>query len=401
MPFSSINFGLDTTAEGRLAMKQFLLVQEKGLGHGETSIFPISIMRLKKGISYNKEDVNYDIFKLAMRVSAKRLFPNFVSVDAPYNAQYYKEDDYRTEIAVMGCRTRVIGNVNGPQISAGRGNFSFTTINLPKIAIESNHDIKAFYKKLDKTMKLCKEQLLWRFNRIGKRHAYNYPFLIGNGVWKGGEKLKLDDTVDIVLKQASLSIGFVGLAECLVSLIGEHHGQSERAQQLGLDIIGKMREMTDKYTSETHLNFSLFASPAESVAGRMLRVTREQYGVIKGVTDHDFFTNSSHVPVYYPITAIEKIKIEAPYHALCNAGCIGYIEMDGDPTKNLEAFERVVRAMHDADMSYFAINHPVDRCPSCGNTTIINGHVCPICGYDEEVHDQKIHMKFDMPMCCN
>lgn len=313
--------------------------------------------------------------------------------------KYYDPNDYRTEIATMGCRTKTQANINGESITAGRGNFAFTTINLPMLAIESNRDIKKFYKLLNKTMNLCKEQLLWRLEQIGKRHVYNFPFLYGQNLWYKSEGMKPNDTIAEALKQASISIGFVGLAEALVALVGKHHGEDEDARKLGYEIIKHMRNVVDKYLEETHLNFSLFATPAESVAGRHLQLTRKKYGVIKGVTDREYFTNSMHVPVYYPIKAADKIKIEAPYHALCNAGVISYLEMDGDPLKNLDAFERMVRAMHDAEMNYFSINHAVDKCPSCGNTLVIDGHVCPICGYNEEIEPQKIKIKINNYNC--
>jgi len=391
VPFSSLNFGTDTTPEGRLVIEKLLLSVEKGLGNGETPIFPITVFKLKSGINYNEDDINYDLFKLAIRVSAKRLFPNFVNIDAPYNLKYYVPGDPRTEIAAMGCRTRVIGNVNGPQIVTSRGNFSFTTLNLPKMAIESKKDIKEFYKLLDKYMDLAKQQLTWRYNLIGKRHAYNYPFLIGQHIWMDSEKLDKYDTVREVLKHASISIGFCGLAEALVALIGKHHGESEEAQKLGLEIIGHMRKMTDKYTEQTHLNWSLFATPAESTAGTLNRSNQNHYGKIKGVTDREYMTNSSHVPVYYPIRAIDKIKIEAPYHELCNAGAIAYIEMDGDPTKNLPAFEKIVRAMHDYDCTYFAINHANDTCTNCGYVGIIDNE-CPKCGQKDHIEKEHIKM---------
>lgn len=392
VPFSSLNFGTDTTPEGRLVIEKLLLAVEKGLGNGETPIFPITVFKLKSGINYNKEDSNYDLFKLAMKVSAKRLFPNFVNIDAPYNLQYYVPGDPRTEIACMGCRTRVIGNVNGPQIFTSRGNFSFTTLNLPQFALEAKGNIKEFYKILDRYMDLAKQQLTWRYNLVGKRHAYNYPFLVGQHIWMDSEKLEPHDTVKEILKHASISIGFVGLAECLVALIGKHHGESEEAQKLGLEIISHMRKMTDKYTEKTHLNWSLFATPAESTAGTMLRKTRKIYGKIKGVTDREYFTNSSHVPVYYPIKAIDKIKIEAPYHELCNAGHIAYIEMDGDPLDNLPAFEKVVRAMHDYNCTYFAINHAVDTCKNCGYVGIIKNE-CPKCGQKDHVGKEHLKMQ--------
>ena len=378
VPFSSINYGLDTSPEGRLVTKMTLEAVNDGLGHGEVAIFPISVFQLKAGVNYNPEDPNYDLFKRACEVSAKRLFPNFVNLDAPYNLQYYVKDEPNTHVATMGCRTRVMSNVNGPEESGSRGNFAFTTINLPMLALEAKGNLDEFWKLLDKYIDISRAYLEKRYEFIASRHVYNYPFLMGQGVWMDSEKLKPDDEIGEVLKHASISIGFCGLAECLVALCGAHHGASEDAQALGLEIVGHIRKRTDKMTEETHMNWSCFGTPAESTAGTFLRACRKKYGIIPGVTDRDYFTNSSHVPVYYPIKAIDKIRIEAPYHALENAGHIAYIEMDGDPSKNIKAFETLVRAMHDADMGYFSINHPVDRDPVCGYTGIIENE-CPHC----------------------
>lgn len=378
VPFSSINYGLDTSPEGRLATREVLHAIWSGLGNGETPIFPISVFQLKAGVNYNEGDPNYDLFLRACEVSAKRLFPNFVNIDAPYNLQYYKKGDYNSAVATMGCRTRVMGNVNGPEESGSRGNFSFTTINLPKLAIEAHGDLEKFWALYDHYITLCHDYLLDRLSVIEQKHVYNYPFLMGQGVWMDSEKLKLTDTIEGVLKHASYSIGFCGLAECLKALIGKHHGESEEAQTLGLKIVAHLRKRTDDYTRAERRNWSTFGTPAESTAGQFQRANRKKYGIIEGVTDRGYMTNSSHVPVYYPIKAIDKIRIEAPYHALENAGHIAYIEMDGDPSKNIKAFESVVRAMHDADMGYFSINHPVDRDPVCGYTGLIENE-CPHC----------------------
>ena len=378
VPFSSINYGMDTSPEGRLAVSEVLNAIWSGLGNGETAIFPISVFQIKAGVNYNPGDPNYDLFLKACKVSAKRLFPNFVNLDAPYNLQYYKPGDYNSYVATMGCRTRVMSNVNGPEQSGSRGNFAFTTINLPKLALEAQGDLDKFWQLFDKYIQVSHDYLLARLHVIEQKHVYNYPFLMGQGVWLGSEKLRADDSIKEVLKHASYSIGFCGLAECLVALMGKHHGESEEAQQLGLKIVAHLRERTDAYTKAEQMNWTTFGTPAESTAGQFQRANRRQYGVIKGVTDRDYMTNSSHVPVYYPIKAIDKIRIEAPYHALENAGHIAYIEMDGDPTKNVKAFEAIVRAMHDADMGYFSINHPVDRDPVCGYTGIIENE-CPHC----------------------
>jgi len=388
VPFSSLNYGMDTTSEGRMVVKNLLLATEAGLGNGETPIFPIQIYRVKEGINYNKEDPNYDLFKLACRVSAKRLFPNFSFQDAPFNLQYYNGTP-ETEIAYMGCRTRVIANSydSSKQVSPGRGNLSFTSVNLPRIAIRSKGDIDWFFEELDRKIDLCIEQLLERFEIQKKKKVYNYPFLMGQGVWIGSEKLKANDEVGEVLKHGTLSVGFIGLAETLIALIGQHHGESEYAQNLGLSIISHMRDRMENASKEYGLNFSLLATPAEGLSGTFVRKDKKVFGEIKNITDKDYYTNSFHVPVYHKINAIDKIKIEAPYHEFTNAGHISYIEMDGDPTKNLVAFEKVVRAMHDYGIGYGAINHPVDRDPECGYNGIIDD-VCPQCGRTEEEHKE-------------
>ena len=383
-PFSSINYGTDTSPEGRMVMKNILLATESGLGGGETPIFPIQIFRVKSGVNYEPGEPNYDLFQLAIRCSAKRLFPNFSFIDAPFNLQYYKPGHPETEIAYMGCRTRVIGNVYDPsrEICNGRGNLSFTTVNLPRLAIKAKGDVDAFFEGLDRMLDLCVEQLLERFEIQCRKHVYNYPFLMGQGVWLDSDKLDWNDEVREVLKHGTLSVGFIGLAECLKSLIGEHHGESEKARVLGLEIVSHMRVRMDAESDKRGLNFSLLATPAEGLSGRFVRIDKEKYGVIPGVTDRDYYTNSFHVPVYFPISAHDKIFIEAPYHALTNAGHISYIEMDGDPTENLEAFERVIRDMKEAGIGYGSVNHPVDRDPVCGFSGII-GDQCPGCGRTE------------------
>ena len=385
VPFSSINYGTDTSSEGRLVIKNVLLATEAGLGNGETPIFPIHIFKVKEGVNYNPGDPNYDLFKLACRVSAKRLFPNFSFIDAPYNLQYYKEGHPETEIAYMGCRTRVIGNVYDPEreIVTGRGNLSFTSINLPRLAILSNHNIDLFFDQLDSKITLVIEQLLERFEIQKKKKVRNYPFLMGQGIWIDSEKLNEDDEVGEVLKHGTLSVGFIGLAECLKALTGFHHGESKEAQNLGLEIIAFMRKRMDEASEKYGLNFSLLATPAEGLSGRFVRMDAEKFGKIPGVTDRDYYTNSFHVPVYYSISAFDKIKREAPYHALTNAGHITYIELDGDPLQNLDAFEQVIRCMKESGVGYGSVNHPVDRDPECGFTGII-GDECPKCGRKEE-----------------
>ncbi len=384
-PFSSINYGMDTSPEGRLVMKNVMLATEAGLGHGETPIFPIQIFRVKDGINLNEGEPNYDLFKLACRCSAKRLFPNFSFVDAPFNLQYYKPGHPETEAAYMGCRTRVMANVYDPtrEICNGRGNLSFTSINLPRLGIKAKGDINRFFEDLDHKLDLCVDQLLERFEIQCRKHVYNYPFLMGQGVWIDSDKLSWNDEVREVLKHGTLTVGFIGLAETLVALIGEHHGQSERAQNLGLEIITHMRKRMDEESQKRKLNFSLIATPAEGLSGRFVKIDKKKFGIIPGVTDRDYYTNSFHIPVYYNISAFKKIQLEAPYHALTNGGHISYIEMDGDPLDNLEAFEKVIRYMQKCGIGYGSINHPVDRDPVCGFTGIIKDQ-CPHCGRKED-----------------
>lgn len=384
-PFSSINYGTDTSPEGRMVIKNLLLATEAGLGNGETPIFPIHIFKVKDGVNYKEGDQNYDLFKLACRVSAKRLFPNFSFIDAPYNLKYYREGNPDTEIAYMGCRTRVIGNTYDPERETifGRGNLSFTTVNLPRIALRSNKNINIFFEELDKKIDLVIDQLYERYLIQAKKKVKNYPFLMGQGVWMDSDKLDWNDEVREVLKHGTLTMGFIGLAECLKALIGKHHGESEHAQNLGLEIIGYMRKRMDEACSKYNMNFTLIATPAEGTSGRFVKYDKKMFGAIEGVTDREYYTNSFHVPVYYPINAIDKIRIEAPYHELTNAGHITYVEVDGDPLNNLEAFEKIIKAMKESGIGYGSINHPVDRDPVCGYTGII-GDTCPRCGREED-----------------
>ncbi len=390
VPFSSINFGTDTSSEGRMITKNYMLAAEAGLGHGETPIFPISIFKVKDGVNYNPEDPNYDLFKLSLRVSAKRLFPNWSFLDSSFNKPYYKPDDFKTEVGYMGCRTRVLGNVVDPdkQVTPGRGNLSFTSINLPRLGIKhgivgvnalDKADMKGFYEELDEIIELVKDQLLERYEIQCNKRVYNFPFLMGQGVWMDSDKLRPTDKVKKVLKHGTLSIGFIGLAECLKALIGKHHGESEEAQKLGEEIVAHIRKRCDEYSEKYNLNFTCLATPAEGLSGRFVNIDRDIYGKIPGVTDRAYYTNSFHVPVYYNISIADKLAIEGVYHKYTNAGHISYIELDGDPSDNLEAFESVVRIMHDNDIGYGAINHPVDRDPVCGYVGIIKD-VCPRCG---------------------
>lgn len=398
VPFSSINFGTDTSAEGRLIIEQFLLSCEAGLGNGETAIFPISCFKVKDGINYNQNDVNYDLFKLAMRVSAKRLFPNFVFLDAPFNLKYYQPDRPETEAVAMGCRTRVMSSVfpESDGIVFGRGNDSFTSINLPRIAIKhgiclnerTTADMDGFYKELDETIQLVIDQLLERYRLQCKKKVKNFPFLMGQKVWFGSDELGWDDTIEDVIKHGTLTAGFIGLAETLIALVGKHHGEDKEAQKLGLEIISHMRQRMDEAAQKYTLNFSLIATPAEGLSGRFVRIDKKVYGEIPGVTDKDYYTNSFHVPVYFNISAANKIETEAPYHALTNAGHITYIELDGDPSQNLEAFEMIIRKMKESGIGYGSVNHPVDRDPECGYNGVI-GDRCPKCGRLDGEHGLK------------
>lgn len=380
IPFSSINYGTDTSPEGRLVTESILLATDAGLGNGETAIFPIHIFKVKDGISYNPSDPNYDLFKLACKVSAKRLFPNFSFIDAPFNLQFYDSKNHDTEVAYMGCRTRVIANVYDPtrQTVGGRGNLSFTSINLPRLAIKANGNLDLFFEDLERKVTLVVEQLMERYKIQAAKKVKNYPFLMGQGLWMDSEKLGQNDCVGEVLKHGTLTVGFIGLAECLKALIGSHHGESMEARNLGLDIVGYMRKRMDEAAVKYGMNYSLIATPAEGLSGRFVCIDKEKYGIIEGVTDRDYYTNSFHIPVYYDISAFDKIKIEAPYHSLTNAGHITYVELDGDPCKNLDAFERIIRCMKESGIGYGSINHPVDRDPLCGYTGIIDNE-CPQC----------------------
>lgn len=392
VPFSSINFGTDTSSEGRMVTSNLLLAIDAGLGHGETPIFPVSIFKVKEGVNYNKTDKNYDLFRLACKVSAKRLFPNFSFLDAPFNLSFYKEGDVRSEVGYMGCRTRVMADVTdlNNQTTGGRGNLSFTSINLPRIAIKhgiclgerDKADMDGFYAELSEKMELVRDQLLERFEIQCNKRCYNFPFLLQQGVWTDGDKLKPTDRLRKILKHGSLGIGFIGLAETLKALIGKHHGEDKKAEKLGLEIIGFMRNKCDEFAKEYNLNFTLLATPAEGLSGRFVNIDRAIYGKIKGITDRAYYTNSFHIPVYYNISIADKIKLEAPYHNLTNGGHITYIELDGNTVMNVDAFESVIRLMKESGIGYGAINHPVDRDPVCGYVGVI-GDVCPGCGRKE------------------
>ncbi len=384
-PFSSINYGTDASPEGHMVIKNLLLATQAGLGDGETPIFPIQIFRVKKGINFEPGEPNYDLFQLACQVSAKRLFPNFCFQDAPFNAALYKEGHPETEISYMGCRTRVATNNYCPEKSQvwKRGNLSFTSINLPRLAIQSHGSIKTFYAQLDDMMELVRDQLLDRLEVQSRKRVRNFPFLMGEGLWLDSEKLGPDDEVREVIKHGSLTIGFIGLAETLKSLTGKHHGESEEAQKLGLEIVQYMRDFADRTSQATGLNFTLIATPAEGLSGRFVRMDKKRFGMIPEITDRDYYTNSFHVPVYYPISAFRKIELEAPYHELTNGGHITYIELNGKMADNPEAFEKIVRHMANQGIGYGSVNHPLDRDPVCGYRGIIDD-VCPKCGRREE-----------------
>ena len=393
-PFSSINYGTDTSEEGRMIVKNVLLATQKGLGRSETPIFPVQIFKIKKSVNLDPKSKNYDLFKLAIKTSAKRLFPNFTFCDSPYNAQYYKEGHPETEIAVMGCRTRVIGNTydKDHQQVTGRGNFSFNTLNLPRLGILAKGDLKKFFTDLDNLIDDAIQQLKDRFEYIGKKHVYNFPFLMGQGLYLDSDKYNMNDEIKEILKQSSISVGFCGLAECLVALTGKHHGESKESQELGLKIIRRIRKRMDEESKKTGLSWSCFATPAESTAGTFLRKDRKIFGVIPGVTDRDYYTNSFHVPVYYKTSISHKIDVESPYHEICNAGSITYIELDGDPNKNLDAYETIVRYATEKNLQYFSINTQNDQCPVCGYLGII-GDECPHCGFREGVGVSVEHLK--------
>jgi len=374
VPFSSLNLGTDTSPEGRAVIKNLLLAYEKGLGRGENPIFPNIIFKVKEGINLNPEDPNYDLFKLAIRVAAKRLNPTFAFLDSSFNSPY------GTEVSYMGCRTRVIGNVNGPEIVDGRGNLSFTTINLPRVAIESEKNIIEFYRNLDDLLELVVQQLHHRYEVQANLMVKDMPFLMGQGVWMDSLGLKPNDSIREVIKHGTLSVGFIGLAETLTALVGKHHGESEDAQVLGIQIIEHMRKRMDEAVDKYGLNYSLLATPAEGLSGRFVRLDRKEYGVLPGITDKQYYTNSFHVPVGYEIGLFDKVAIEGPYHKFCNAGHISYVEFPSPPIHNTEAIESVLRHMKNTDIGYAGINFPVDYCVGCGYTGVINQDECPMCG---------------------
>lgn len=367
--FSSINYGTDTSAEGRCVIRELLNTTYQGVGNGETPIFPIQIWKLKKGVSAEPGDRNYDLLKLAYKVTAKRFFPNFINLDAPFNVHEKWDindpERYKYECATMGCRTRVFDNRNGERTSIGRGNLSFTSINLVRMALESNGDIDAFFGLLDKYTNIAIDQLLdrYEYQRTGLKKSF--PLLM-SGMWAGSENLGSNDQVGDVLKQGTLSVGFIGLAECLITLTGKHHGEDEAAQELGLRIVAEMDKICKTRGEEVGMNIGVIATPAEGLSGKFVKKDREDFGVIENVTDRDYYTNSNHIPVWYKCTMEHKMKIEAPYHPITPAGHISYLEVDGDPEKNVQAVEQMVNLMRKYDVGYGSINHARARCLDCG-----------------------------------
>ena len=388
--FSSINYGTDTSAEGRCVMRELLLSTYNGVGNHATAIFPIQIWKKKRGVSYLPGDPNYDLFKLACKVTAKRFFPNFVNLDAPFNqSDKWKADDperYMHEVATMGCRTRVFEDRFGDSQSVGRGNLSFSTVNLPGLALsvmniaDENERLKAFFEKLTYAIDITGKQLYERYEFQCTALSKQFPLLM-SGMWVGSENLKPDDEVREVLKHGTLGVGFIGLAECLIALCGHHHGESAEAQELGLKIITFVRDKTKELSDKYDLNYSVFATPAEGLSGKFTKKDRKKYGVVHGVTDKDYYTNSNHVPVYYKCSADLKASIEAPYHDLTRGGHIFYVELDGDATHNVEAVEQIVDLMDKYNIGYGSINHNRNRCLDCSYEDVsANLEVCPVCG---------------------
>lgn len=387
VPFVSINYGTDCSREGRMIIKNILLATQAGLGKGETPIFPIQVFKMKKGVNFSDGEPNYDLYQLALETTAKRLFPNFSFIDSTFNLPFY-DGSPESEVAYMGCRTRVMANLHGEENSIGRGNLSFTSINLVKVALTTG-SYESFLGKLDYYMDVAIQQLIDRYQFQMKKQAQHFPFLYAQGVWKNGASLSAEDTLEKVLKEGTLSVGFIGLAEALVAIMGQHHGESEEAYEAGLSIIRFMRAKMDWAADEYKLNFTLVATPAEGLSGKFTRHDQKKFGQLVGITDRSYYTNSFHIPVYYPLKAIEKIQKEAPFHALCNAGHISYIECDGDVSKNVAALDTIVKAMAAENMGYGSINHPVDRCKCCGHTGIIDVE-CPNCQNADEQFIERI-----------
>jgi ribonucleoside-triphosphate reductase class III catalytic subunit (EC 1.17.4.2) len=377
VPFSSINLGTDTSEAGRKVTRNLLLAYEAGLGRGENPIFPNIIFRLQKGVNFDPGDPNYDLFKLAVRVASKRLNPTFSFMDSSFNRPY------GDQVAYMGCRSRVMANRRGPEVTAGRGNLSFTTINLPRLGVRAERNLPVFYRLLEETVELVVNQLYHRFKVQGKLKVKDLPFVMGQGLYLGSEGLKPEDSIEPAIVNGTLAVGFIGLAEALVALTGYHHGQSADAQALGQEIVAFLRKKVDEAAERFNLNYTLLATPAEGLSGRFVKLDRKEFGIIPGVTNRDYYTNSFHIPVYYPISSFDKIRLEGPYHKYCNAGHISYVEMASPPEHNPEAVETIVRHMAACDMGYAGVNYPVDFCCGCGLLGVISEATCPRCGSPE------------------
>ena len=374
VPFSSLNIGTETSTTARKVTQNLLLAYEAGLGQGENPIFPNIIFRVQEGVNLNPGDPNYDLFELAIKVAAKRLNPTFSFMDASFNKEWGGQVSY------MGCRTRVMANRKGPEVTDGRGNLSFTTINLPRLAIKAERDIDVFYRLLDQVTDLTIRQLYHRFEVQSKLKVKDMPFLMGQGLYIDSKSLKNTDPIHDAIVHGTLSVGFIGLAEALTALTGRHHGEDEDAQVLGEQIIAHLKHKVDMAGDEYNLNYTLLATPAEGLSGRFVDLDRKEYGIIPGITNKEYYTNSFHVPVSYPISSFEKIRIEGVYHKYCNAGHISYVEMASPPLHNPEAMEAIIKHMKACDMGYAAVNFPVDFCTGCGNLGVINENNCPRCG---------------------
>ena len=374
VPFSSLNLGTETSEAARRVTRNLILAYEAGLGRSENPIFPNIIFRVKEGVNFNPEDPNYDLFKLALRVAAKRLNPTFSFMDSSFNKEWGDQVSY------MGCRSRVMANRRGSAVTDGRGNLSFTTINLPRAAIKAERDMKQFYHLLDRVIDLAISQLNHRFEVQSKLKVKDMPFVMGQKLYLNSEHLGGCDPIRDAIVNGTLTMGFIGLAEALVALTGRHHGQDKDSHALGREIVAHMRRRIDQACGDFDLNYTLLATPAEGLSGRFIAMDRREYGIIPGVTDKEYYTNSFHVPVDYPIPSFEKIGLEGVYHTYCNAGHISYVEMDAPPVHNPEAMEAVVRHMHKNDMGYGAVNFPVDFCTGCSTLGVINEEACPSCG---------------------
>ena len=383
VPFSSLNLGTDTTDEGRSVSRAVLEAFRRGLGHGETPIFPNLVFRVKEGVNFNPEDPNYDLYKLALQVASLRMNPTFSFMDSSFNRAYGDEVSY------MGCRTRVIANRHGAEVSAGRGNIAPVTLNLPRLALESKGQPELFFVQLDRQLRLASRQLLHRFEVLSRLKVRDLPFLMGQKLYLGSEDLGPEDTIHEVIKHGTLAIGFIGLAETLGMLIGKHHGEDGEALELGLKIVEHMRRRADSYADEYDLNFVLVATPAEGLAGRFVAMDRERFGTIPGVTDREYYSNSFHVPVYYAMSTFDKIRVEGHFHRHCNAGHISYTELEAPPVHNLEAVDRIIRHMAASDFGYGGINFPLDECRTCSHSGVFDRE-CPQCGSPDIRHIRRI-----------